>query len=99
MFTVWLIVGAVLMYVTTGLFFTNCWKNETLSPKHVTHKGVYGIFVTSASLLAIWWTFGFGRLFGPARARMDGSSSSLGIYDDPFMQDPSCKLFLFTLPF
>ena len=91
MYSVWLIVGAVLIFIEIGVF---CLK---LHDNNICTKGVLNFFTV---VLLIWWVFGLGRILGTAKyISRNPDTEHLGFYDDPFMKDKECKLYLFTLPF
>ena len=100
LFPPWLIIGAVLWYIEIVVFTLNRKTNKTMNVKKVTNPCTYMLFCMFSTFFLIWWVFGVGRIFGPARSVMRGHTpSDLGIYDDPMMEDTSCKLFMYQLPF
>ena len=70
------------------LGFRNCW-----------YLIIFIFCIIFSLLFFIWWMFGVARVLGPARSYQRGITTELGIYDDPIMEDPECKLYMFTFPF
>ena len=82
MFSIWLILGAVLILGDAILFiFYKCDGRE--SEKNCVTLFLFGVLV----ILFIWWVWGFGRIF----------SGSMN--DDPLLEDPECKQYLYDFPF
>ena len=99
-FAPWLIVGGVICYINCLLFFINWKENKTLNIRKVANKCKYWVFLVFSGITVIWWLLGFVRIFGPAHRKLRNSNSSdLGMYDDPMMEDPVCKFYLFTFPY
>ena len=96
MFTIWLIIGGFLVYLDVGLFIGTWFANRTFSFKKVTHPCIYYTFIGVSLVVVVWWVFGFGRIFSPAR---HPSPDNRGMLDSPLMDDPECKAYLYTFPF
>ena len=84
LFASWLLVGGVLCYID---FFILMSKEPLKRHCHVNTNFVYATFLGFLVIIMIWWVLGFGRIFS-------------GMMDqDPLMEDPDCKLYLYTFPF
>ena len=84
-FSPWLIVGGILVYGNLILFLVMVLLKRCFDVKHgVVMPGM--ICVVSVSLV-VWWIWGFGRIH-------------IGSMDEePVMEDPVCKEYLYSFPF
>ena len=94
-FSTWLIVGGVLAYVDSFIFLVWILLRRKKKEDDITYTVCdlpcmpcfLGIFGVVSIILVIWWACGQGRMF------------SESMYEEPMMEDPVCKLYLFTFPF
>ena len=94
-FSTWLLVGGVLAYLDSFIFLVWMFLRRKHKMDDVTYTicdlpcmpCFLGIFAVVSITLVIWWSIGQGRLF------------SGSIIQDPVMEDPVCKLYLFTFPY
>lgn len=95
MFSTWLITGGVLIYVDSFLFLFWMFLRRKKKVDDITYEicnipcspCFLGILGAVSFAIVIWWVFGHARI-------LSGS-----MVEDPVMEDPACRLYLFTFPF
>jgi len=95
MFSTWLIIGGIVCYVDALLFLSWIFLRRKNKVDDMTYtvcdfsclKCSLGIFIVVSVFLLIWWVFGFGRIF------------SGSVLEDPIMEDPVCRWYLYKFSF
>ena len=98
-FPTWLLIGAVSCYIELSLSIFLCKTYKSLGFRNCSYLIIFIFCIIFSLLFFVWWMFGVARVLGPARSYQRGITTDLGIYDDPIMEDPECKLYMFTFPF
>lgn len=97
LFSIWLILGGVLCYVDCFIFVIFMYARRGKEKCFSCYCCIWFLFTL---VVTCWWLFGFARVLAPARnIGLSLRTGDFGIYDEPFMDDPICKFYLFTFPF
>ena len=81
----WLIVGGVLGYGNISFYLVRKFLKRFIGDK--IHDWLLGMIIIVSIILLFWWVWGLSRI-------LSGS-----ILDDPVMEDPVCKEYMYRFPF
>ena len=90
MFATWLIVGGILGYLDLSVYLFRRLLKRSFDEYRDDCKNndcLLGMINVVSAILLVWWVWGFGRIF----------SGSMN--EDPVMEDPVCKEYLYRFPF
>lgn len=103
---IWLIIFAILCYVNCILFGFYLWTKfyeVRICGLYIVSKTPLYIFYGFLFTFVCWWALGFGRIFSGGKIAAQnirhGINGSRGILDENWMDDPTCKKWLYVFPF